>query len=148
MGRGSLGCGRNLGEILPTSLLGLPIQLRDLRNNQKSKNNNFIFSYQNHEFYIFGRGFRFPDLWSRFWGGNFTQNPNLRSQILIFELQRRIFSKNENYESKLFSVIFLHIPLYSCFGTIQPLYRGGGQKPIFSLKFWNFHWRGEGTTNL
>ena len=31
-----LGFGRNLGEILPTSLPELPIQLRDLRNNQKS----------------------------------------------------------------------------------------------------------------
>ncbi len=36
MGRGCLGFGRNLGEILPTSLPELPIQLRDLRNNQKS----------------------------------------------------------------------------------------------------------------
>ena len=30
-----LGFGRNLGEILPTSLPELPIQLRDLRNSQK-----------------------------------------------------------------------------------------------------------------
>ena len=36
MGRGFLGFGRNLVEIRPTSLPELSIQLRDLRNNQKS----------------------------------------------------------------------------------------------------------------
>ena len=41
MGRGFLGYGRNLGEILPTSLPKLPIQPRDLRNNQKSLKFNF-----------------------------------------------------------------------------------------------------------
>ena len=40
--RGFLGFGRDLGAILPTSLPELPIQLRDLRNNQKSSKTNFF----------------------------------------------------------------------------------------------------------
>ena len=42
MGRGCLGFGRNLVGILPTSLPELPVQLRDLRNNQKFSNTNFV----------------------------------------------------------------------------------------------------------
>ena len=45
MGRGCLGFGRNLGEIIPTSLPELPIQLRDLGNNQKSLKTHFLFFY-------------------------------------------------------------------------------------------------------
>ena len=44
MGRGCLGFGRNLGEVLPTSLPELLTKLRDLRNNQKSSKANFLFS--------------------------------------------------------------------------------------------------------
>ena len=47
MGRGFLGFGQNLGEILPTSLPELPIQLRDLRNNQKSLKNQFVMFHSN-----------------------------------------------------------------------------------------------------
>ena len=47
MGRGFLGFGQNLGGILPTSLPELPIQLRDLRNNQKSLKTNFVIFYNN-----------------------------------------------------------------------------------------------------
>ena len=36
------GFGRNLGEIIPTSLTELPIQLKDLRNDQKSFKTNFL----------------------------------------------------------------------------------------------------------
>ena len=43
MGTGFLGFGRNLGKILPASLPELPIQLRDLRSNQKSLKTNFYF---------------------------------------------------------------------------------------------------------
>ena len=46
MGRDSLGFGLDLEEILPTSLPELPIQLRDLRNNQKSSKLNFSCSIQ------------------------------------------------------------------------------------------------------
>ena len=41
------GFGRNLEEILPTSLTELPIQLRDLRNNLKSAKAFFIVSIHN-----------------------------------------------------------------------------------------------------
>ena len=66
MGRGCLGFGRNLEEILPTSLPELPIQLRDFRNNKKSLKLNFLISHQKIETWILGPGFRFPDLWIRF----------------------------------------------------------------------------------
>ena len=36
-----LGLRQNIADILPTSLPELPIQLRDIRNNQKSLNVNF-----------------------------------------------------------------------------------------------------------
>ena len=61
-----LGFGRNLGEILPTSFPELPIQLRELRNNLKSLNTNFLFPHQQTQTWIFEPGFRFPDLWSEF----------------------------------------------------------------------------------
>ena len=41
------GFGRNLGEPLPTNLPELPIELRDLRNNQQSSKNNISFSIKN-----------------------------------------------------------------------------------------------------
>ena len=44
MGRGSFGCGRKLEDCFPTSLAELPIQLRHLRNNQKSLSTYFLFS--------------------------------------------------------------------------------------------------------
>ena len=47
MGRGSLGFGRNFGETLRTSLPELPMQLRDLRNNQKFSKTNIVFSIKN-----------------------------------------------------------------------------------------------------
>ena len=46
MGRGFLGFGRNLVEILPTSLTELPTQLSDLRSNQKSLKIVFICPQQ------------------------------------------------------------------------------------------------------
>ena len=44
----------NLGEILPASLPKLPIQLRDLRNNQKSFNNYFISFHGNVKNLVWG----------------------------------------------------------------------------------------------
>ena len=44
----------------------LPIQLRDLRNNQKPLNTILYVSRQQMKTWIFGSGIRFPDLWNRF----------------------------------------------------------------------------------
>ena len=47
MGRGCLGFGRILDVFFPTSFPELPVQLRDLRNNQKSLKTNFLISITN-----------------------------------------------------------------------------------------------------
>ena len=54
MGRGFPGFGRHLGEILPTSLPELTVQLRDLRNNQKALKTYFLetITNQHNPFYI------------------------------------------------------------------------------------------------
>ena len=64
MGRGFLGFGRTLGEILPTSLPELPIQLGTSEQPEILKHLLFICQKET-VFDMFGPGFRFPDLWSR-----------------------------------------------------------------------------------
>ena len=59
-GKGFLEFGRNLGEILPTSLPELPIQLRDLRNSQKSLNTYCL--RKTNKTLICGPGFRVSNL--------------------------------------------------------------------------------------
>ena len=54
------------GEMLPTSLPELPIELRDLRNNQTFSKTYVSFFEPKTKTVIFGPGHRFPDLWSRF----------------------------------------------------------------------------------
>ena len=51
-GRGVFGFARNMGEILPTSLPELPVQLRDLRINQNSLDIYFYFLYKKHKHYV------------------------------------------------------------------------------------------------
>ena len=65
---------------------------------------------------IFGPGHWFPDLWSRFQGGNFTLNPNLRPTILISEFQRGKFRKSENYNIKLIPLYSPYIPFFFVWG--------------------------------
>ena len=43
----------------------------------------------------FGPGFRFPDLWSRFHGRHYTQNPNFKSDFFMFDFQHRNIRKSE-----------------------------------------------------
>ena len=51
--------GRNFWRILPTSLPEFPMQLTDLRNNQKSWKTNFSFSIQNPKFRFLNLEFGF-----------------------------------------------------------------------------------------